>query len=255
MGNFKTFWSKNGATILTGVSVVCGIAAPIWAAIQTPKAIAAAEEARSIKGEELTNVEKVKATWKTYIGPAAVAAVGIGCGIGANGISATTIKQLGETYNALAEQAAAFESTVQEKVSAQKFDDIKSTADAKTAQLPANSTALGVKDTGYGETLFIDKFSGQVFRSSVERIRQIELDLNDRLRTNGEVFLAEYYAMMGLKQIDHNLAWSTGWEMALDGTGKCFQIKLIHTHAEQLEDGTPVGIVSFGADSLPRSFR
>ena len=80
----KLFLKKNTSTILTCVGATGVIATTVMAVQATPKALTLIKEEETIKGGDLTKLEKVKVAGPTYI-PAAVTGVAtIACIFGAN---------------------------------------------------------------------------------------------------------------------------------------------------------------------------
>ncbi len=250
----KAFWSRHGSTILTTVGIVATIATPIVTAWAVPKALAAVEAAKEKKGDELTPVEKIKAAGPLAIAPVATTAVAVGCTVAGKKMDLETIKLLTTTCNKIIDQKSTFESVAQEKLGAKKFDEIKSESDARCEPKQIESTTY--TETGYGDALFKDKFSGQVFKCSMEHIRSVENDLNEILFNNEDVYLAEYYTRLGLEQVNPHLGWEWGWSVErMYESGSIRKINIKVTHAEQLPDGTPVGVVSFGCDSEPKALK
>lgn len=92
--------SKNSiaSTILTCVGAAGVIATAIFTAKETPKALALLKQAEKNKGEDLTNVEKVKVAAPAYIPAIAVGASTIACIFGANILNKRTQAVLAGAY-------------------------------------------------------------------------------------------------------------------------------------------------------------
>lgn len=87
----KLFLKKNTSTILTCVGAAGVIATTVMAVQATPKALTLIKEEETIKGGDLTKLEKVKVAGPTYI-PAAVTGVAtIACIFGANVLNLRSI--------------------------------------------------------------------------------------------------------------------------------------------------------------------
>ena len=150
--DIRAFWSKNGSTILTIGSVLCGLAAPVLSAMETPKAIAAVEACKDENGvidKKKAAIAAAKEYWPTVL----VATAGIGCSIASKKVDASTISAMASLIKTTTENSRILEETVKNKVSAQKFDEIKCESDAKIAE-NKDIKQLAPTSTGYGEALF-----------------------------------------------------------------------------------------------------
>ena len=85
---------KHGPAILAGLAMTGVVATAVSTAKHTPEAMEAIAEAEEAKGEELTFVEKTKATWKVYVVPAVAGALTMVCIGGSAYLSAKKINGL-----------------------------------------------------------------------------------------------------------------------------------------------------------------
>ena len=88
----------SASTILTCIGAIGVVATAVLAAKETPKALALVEKAEEEKGEELTNLEKVKVAAPAYIPAIAVGASTIICVFGANILNKRTQATLAGAY-------------------------------------------------------------------------------------------------------------------------------------------------------------
>ena len=86
--------------------------------------------------------------------------------------------------------------------------------------------------------------------STTEKIRAVAVDLTDRRQGYDDVYIAEWYTLNGLNQIQSELGWNFGWSATDDRTGKPEKIE-VGFSATQLPDGTPYSVVYFKPNSEP----
>ena len=80
----QTFFKKNSATILTCVGAAGVIATTVTAVKATPKALMLLDQAKEEKGEDLTNLEKVKIAGPVYVPSVVLGVSTLACIFGAN---------------------------------------------------------------------------------------------------------------------------------------------------------------------------
>ena len=181
---------NNLPAILAGVAVVGTIGAVYCAIVGSRKAdekLEAREEERSESGvdENLTKWEKFTTVAPAYIPTVACVVVTIACIVGANVVNAQRMAALTLTCGALKTQLK------------DKEADIKRLIDPNS---PAKSDiALSTDNTvieGEGD-YFYDTISGNLFRSSIARINQIESLINQQLVENKGCQLSYVYKLIG----------------------------------------------------------
>lgn len=235
MSNTQTFWTKYGSDILTGVSIVCGIVTPILAANATPKALAAIEEANA-----QTVPEKIKAGWKPYIPAMITGTVGVAADIMAKRHDSSRIAALASAYNNATQAYKAIDTSAKDILTEQKYDEVKTTAAKKLVEAVKDDTKTLTVETGFGDSFFIDEFSGQRFRSNIETIRQIKNNLNERLLNGDDVYLNEWYTEMALGHV----AW--GWDLKWSGCVNGVVEKISIDIKPDVDNmGNPVGVIIF----------
>ena len=260
---FKTWWARNGSTVLFIVSQACAVAAPILVAKAAPKASKAVEQ---YKAEHLqmymnthddmseyvepTKLEMAKAgCYNAYIGPAGVAGLGIVLGGMNYAKQEKQIQQWSNAYNVVSTSERYITDALKENVSKDKFDKIKQEA-AKKECADAEQLALPDPDDMSKLSWFKDAWSGQYFRSNIETIRTVRNDINEILNNEGRVPLNEWYIHLhnsgcDISQVE--LGWAVGWDATVP-----YQNLEVDIDVTQLTNGTPCGVITFRPK--PRKF-
>jgi len=196
---------------LTIFSCVCAVATPLLTLWAQPKATAACKQYEDelyeeyIKAKEanpdeewvpLTRGEKAKKSIKYYIPAIATTIVGIGCTIGAHAKDQNTINQVVNYANAVTTGAAIFEKVTQEKVTSQKYDEIRAETNkrlperAMTSKEEKNliSTKASVEEldeeSRNGKCWMKDPISGQLWWGSITQLDAAINEVNNDLQQN-----------------------------------------------------------------------
>lgn len=210
------FIKKNSSDILTGITVVTGIAAPIEAVIAKPYADERLEKATTEKGEDLTFWEKVKVASPYYIPTAVTVLAGSASAICCRVKDKKTIESMAGAYALLATTYHEFRGGT-DKVFGQgaqyKVDaELARTADDHciySTSMFQETVSLGSLDKC--ERLFYDTFSKRYFISTIGNVLDAQIAINRNLMLRGEAFVNEYYELLGLEdfkkpEYDH-LCW------------------------------------------------
>lgn len=207
--------NKHKPAILTGMGIAAGVTSTVLAVKATPDAMESIKMAEEEKGEKLTKMEVVKATWKHYI-PAITTGVTAGvCVIGANAvhnkrsaalatacqISATALNEYKEkTIETVGEEA---EKQIREKI----VKDKEKKNEIKAAEKGENHTVILSED---GEVIIREPISGQQFRSSKEDVKSIKNDINGRM-IDGDMYASFNEFLRALNLDDYILGDEIGW--------------------------------------------
>lgn len=203
----KYLLNENSTVILTGVGVAGTAATAVLtghASFKAAKIIAEEEkkhQERLVSGEvhtvALSKTEKTKYTWHLFLPPAAVGVTTIAAIIVAHRIDAKKIA-------ALAIATGVSERALQEykdKV-VEKFTDRQATAvrdeiaqDRVTAN-PVESAQVFI--TGTGDVLFFDQLTGRYFKSTIEKVRKAENEVNYQIIHFMECSLTRFFEDIGL---------------------------------------------------------
>lgn len=193
---------KRSPEILTGIGIAGMITTTIMAVKATPKALdLIAEIKEKHKNDEDKKAEAkdmVKKVAPVYIPSAVVCLMSTSCIVGASSINFKRNAALATAYsiseNALREYQSKVIESIGPKKERQIRDDI---CKDKLEKNPVVNTEVIV--TGDGDTLFYDTVTGRHFRSSIQKIKKIENDLNKRLMNEMYISLNEVMYEFGLR--------------------------------------------------------
>lgn len=208
--------SEHSPGILMSVGIVGMVTTTILAVKATPKAMALIEEEKlrrykEIDDDSISKIDTVKVAWKPYIPAAATGLASIACLIGSSSVSAKRTAALAAAYQisetALTEYRAKVVETFGEKKERLVKDKI---AKDQIEQHPVSKSEVIV--TNDGITLCFDPISARYFKSSIERIKRAENDLNKSMLHDitGYVSLNEFYDELGIDRtaVGDDLGWS-----------------------------------------------
>lgn len=252
-----TWMRDHAAEILTGISVVCDVAAPILATRATIKAVRALDaiEVERVQSEEyvppMTTKEKVGAVWKYYILPTAVTILGGGCSIAAGAHNATIISGLSSAYSTAVSSAQMLDSVVKASVPEDTYTKIKTELAEKQLEALPEPRVIESKSPASDDLKdwYRDAWSNQEFRMSMEDLKAIRNDIQARQMGGDSFTLFEYYDRLpdGVKPTDYSEA--LGWP-AYVYSHKLFDWTIIPTVRA---DGGTISVISF--DTMPTKLK
>lgn len=212
MNRSLRFWGgkikKNAPKILTTIAIG-GVAATAYEAAKAgPVAKKHLDEATDKKREEtgdetaeLTLVEKVKVAAPDYTRTAIAGGVTAGCMIASTCVSgqqvATAMMSATMAENALKEHYTA----VQNKYGKESIDAIQNDINTQKMKENAPHNSAEIIDTGEGHDLFYYVRYGIWFYSDIDRIRTIQIDLNDDIDQFSGVSENELLHMLKLNDV------------------------------------------------------
>lgn len=226
-GNFVNNICKNlkeqSPVILAGFAISGVIFTAVEASKAGVKAKEKLEKARNEKGEDLTKVEKVKTAAPCFVKTAVVGAATIGCVVGTTSASLKKTSGFAGLYVAARKELEQIEKKTEELCGEEKAKEIHdAVVDEKMKEVtavekkpgskeytyydPGLDEAVSVKtyhyaeETGHGDVLFFDAFSGRYFRCDKEWIRKCCNDINYSMRSDMYTDLNELHYAIGLKQ-------------------------------------------------------
>lgn len=193
----------NAPVVFQVVSSTSTVLAVIFSAKAAPKAVELIEEAEKAKGEELTFPEKVGATWKVWILPAAATGLSVASGWGSLHSSAkqnaTLAGAVASAELALTEYQQKTKEVVGEKKEREIRDEIAKDQAEKIVQNNPDPYP-----TGLGEDTFVDTYTGTHFKSTQGVIDRACNTIADRIINGFEMFvdLNELRFEMNLGEVD-----------------------------------------------------
>lgn len=207
----KEFVSQNSTTLLTAGGVVGTVGTAVLAGragIKAQQIIAEheAEQLDSLPMEErgdverenakLSKTDKVKLVWPQFVPPVLAGGVTVTAIVMANRMSAQKAAALAAAYGLLENRFEDYKEKVSEKLTGPK----KQAIDDELAQDRVNDNPVSkqVVIIAGGDALCYDTMSGRYFRSSVERIKRAEGEINQELFDSQMASLSEFYSKIGL---------------------------------------------------------
>lgn len=227
------FVQKNQSTILTALGVAGLVSTGVLTAQATIKAVRKCDN----YSEDLTMKERFLLTWRMYIPPVAMGAVSIACIIGAHSADAKKNAALAGLYAVTEETLQDYRKKVVEKIGEKKEEEVYGeVVDERMRRHPVATS--DIVQTGNGDVLFYDTFSGRKFYSNIEAIRKAENYLNKNMIYDfGHASLNDFYCEIGLGEV--KIGEALGWT-----TDNLIDVKF---SSRLTEDGTPCAVIDLNA--------
>ena len=171
----QSFLKKNSSTILTCIGAAGVVVTTITAVKATPKAVMLIEEAREEKGEELTNLEKVKIAGPAYIPTVVLGVSTLACIFGGNILNKRGQASLMSAYALVDSKYKDYRKKVNELYG----DDSGSVIRSEIAmdKYDENTVSLEGEET----RLYYDYYSNRYFEASPFDVQRAEYELNRTL--------------------------------------------------------------------------
>ena len=205
--------SKHSPEILTGLGIAGMVTTTVLAVKATPKALKLIEkEKENLRlgpDDKLTTAETVKAAWKPYIPAAITGGVSAACLIGASSVNLRRNAALAAAYHLSETALAEYKEQVVETFGKNKEKKVRYNVDkARVDNNPPSDKEIII--TGDGDTLCFDYHSGRYFKTSIDKLKKVENELNARLLREDYVSLNDFYDEIGLgyTQMGHDLGWN-----------------------------------------------
>lgn len=201
---------KHSPEILTGIGIAGMVTTTVLAVRATPKALALIERKKEEDGvNKLPPVDVVKTTWKCYWPSAAVGAASIACLIGASSVNLRRNAALATAYALSESTLRDYQKKVVEEIGEKKEKRIReAVTKEELARNPVSKNEIII--TGGGDVLCYDQACHRYFKSSIEKLRKIENDLNMQMRNENYISLNDFYHEVGLDPVaaGQELGWS-----------------------------------------------
>lgn len=241
---------RHKATALTA-GAVCGTIITAYTAAKAGyKSANDISNKESEEKRDLTDKEKRDLTWKNYIKPA----IAVCCTISAAALSRKYSRD--ETIAAIAtasiysDKLSTINEKIDEKLGKKKSEDfhrdIETDIENERFRKDEN-TKLKVFDTGHGDMLCKDKWSGRLFWSDVEFVRQTVNDMNQKFGNYivDSLDLNDLYEELGLKTCD--CGSMVGWDVTSDWISSDYT-------TIALENGDTITVFDFAPYILNESY-
>lgn len=248
MRSVRASVTRHSPEILTGVGIAGMLTAGVLAVKETPKAMRLIEEKKKEQAvDKLTKLDTIKATWKCYISPVALASVSTACLIGSSKVSSRRNAALATAYKISETALTEYREKVVETIGEKKEQAIREAiAKDQVERHPASSSTVYI--TGSGETKFYDTSSGRYFTADLENVRRAVNDLNERMINGIDTYVSlnDFYCEVGLGYV--LVGDEVGWNVSKWGLIK------LDTHAQKDDKGNPCLVLDFSQNPPRRDY-
>lgn len=210
---------KNAPTILMMVGVGGSITALVMAIRETPKAQRLLAEKRLEKQElaeergeipeEVTIKEEAGIFLRAYWPAMATEAGAIICFLVANKIHIRRGAALAALYKASEETFRLYQDKVRDRFGEKETHEVEKSVNRQLVESKMDKNDLQIIETGHGNQLFYEKWSGRIFRSNIEEIRKQMNSFNKSLIQDNDLSLNDWYSKIDLDSTEsgYRLGW------------------------------------------------
>lgn len=269
----------NKQTALTIISIAGVTASVVVTAVMAPKAERAIKAKKGelateqvkktmsngdivyeTKSKELTTADKlelVKTAAPYYIPTALLCTLTIGTIIANHRINSKALLGLSATTSYLVANRDNMRHFINDNPKTKELAD-----KCKSYFLPAPKKGQTIEETGKGDVLCIESFSGRIFRSSPEAVIEAQTKLIDQLLedsklgdavVHGAACMNDYYRYLGIEE--SQFGWEYGWVNDEDWFYKNepiqFSNELISADAPGNQYGEPIYVTEIEEDWFP----
>lgn len=229
----------NSPTILTAVAVMGVATTAIMAVKATPRAIKILEIAESNSPVLMTPQEKLRLIAPCYVPSSVVGIMTMACILGVNSVHMKRQAALISAYTLVENNFQKYQAKITEQLGAKKEEKVR--ADLAQDQVTQNPVATSeIIMTGNGDVLFMDSLTNRYFKSTYEKVKRAENELNHKLNHNMYASLNEFYDLL---DIPHNeLGEELGW--------KSDELLTVHITGAVSEDKQPCLSVSYSVKPI-----
>lgn len=230
--------TKYSPGILTGIGITGMIGATFMAVKATPKALYLIEAKKEeSEVEELTPIETIKTCWKCYIPATLTTVASTACLIGASTVSAKRNAALATAYSISEAALREYQEKVVEVIGEKKEKAVRdAVAKDQIDRDPVTKSEVVIIDSN-SNTLCYEPLSGRYFKSTIDKIKKAEIELDRQMIQEMYVSLNDFYWEIGLDGTD--LGDKMGWNLSKGYMDLSFSSQLA-------DDGTPCAVIVYG---------
>lgn len=177
---------RNKSTILVGAGLVGWIGTAVLVGKAAPKAKTAEAQAEREKGEELTTVEKVKATWQYYIPATAAGVVSSAAIVYAHKLDLTKVASLMSTYQLTKGELKQLKDKIVEKDGEEKLKEYEK--DIRIDTLADKDPVVNIYDTGKGTDIFYEPLTDRFFYSDQWHVQRALMHMVEECTVNDGMY-------------------------------------------------------------------
>lgn len=208
----RVWTSKHSPEILTGLGIAGMATTTVLAVKATPKAMKLIEKKKKdmnlTSEDKLTVGETIKIAWKPYIPAAVTGTMSIACLVGASSVHLRRNTALAAAYHLSETALTEYKEKVVETIGKNKEKNIRDKVDKdRVEKNPPTDKEIIL--TGDGDTLCYDYHSGRYFKTTIDKLKKIENELNARLLREDYISLNDFYDELGLSftKMGDDLGW------------------------------------------------
>lgn len=195
--------TEKSPEILVGFGLAGMLTSTVLAVKATPKALDILEEE-----EDLTNIEKVKKTWKCYV-PAAVGyCASAACIVAATATKSKRHAVLAGAYKVSETAFIEYRSKVKEMIGEEKEKEVRDSI----AKDRVEDRPVFINQGRKGGYLCYDMLSGRYFESDIDKIQKVVNEMNYKLLNDNILSLNEFYFELGIKGT--SFGSEQGWDIS-----------------------------------------
>ena len=214
--------NKNLPSILSGFAIF-GVVATAYTAFKAAPDVKSAlngkkwEKHDFDKDTDDETPEPELTPWETFTAaapyiwkPVACGVFTVGCIIGAQVLNIQRLTMLAGAYKLSETKLKEYEAKAKEILGEKKAGDLRDAVAKETRGVPFTENTI-ITETGKGDVIFFDKFSGRYFKSSVETVLQAESTLNKMVVAGDNICLNDLYYELGLPNV--KMGNMFGWQL------------------------------------------
>lgn len=210
--------AKGKSNYILATGAVIGLGTTIYfVAKGQMKADAILAAKRNEGAEDLTKKEAVNLTWKCFIPAGISTAATLFCIIGSNYISAKQIAALTGSLAFMTANRDQLEEAIKNKYGEDALNDIKSKLQVRKPEVKIIRTIA--EETGHGDLLCFEGYSGRWFRCSKEWVEKAFDDLDNLIKGTEYACFNDLYRFLGIEEthFGYEYGWiDTEWESVVE---------------------------------------
>lgn len=215
---------KHGPDILTAAGVIGLITSGIMAVVNTPRAvdIIRQHEEELDLDEDLTAKEIIADTWKYYLPSVVLTTMSVGSIIFARRIDAKRMAAWAAAYQMSENALVRLKDSVKDEFGEKKLKKIEDDADLKIMdEHPINPE--NIIDTGNGNDLFCDYYSGRYFRSNPDAVKAVYNQFIAKLLREDSMSVNDWVTSLSLPALGSELGDEMGWTSSMYKNGDLWE--------------------------------
>ena len=232
------------AKLLTGVAVI-GVGATIFFAVRETKKAVAAEP---MPKDQPVYKTAYKFAWM-YKGTILSAAVTVGSIIGAQKLNEKQIAMMSATIGYLAANRDKAEQFIAANGAPEVVEAYQEEKNCPTEKI---SKTLPIEETGNGNVLFREMYTGRWFRSNLDAVEQAIVRFKDRFDNGATLCMNDFYQELGLMGTTHGC--TIGWNPDLSST-RLLTINVKETYyVDKFGEVHRYHMIEFGSSDYPYNY-